>query len=70
MATTNDIKKGSVLELEGGHRVIVRPSGTEPKVKIYFDVCEPLGEREPLDGARRRADERITALAADILARI
>lgn len=38
----------------GGGRVIVRPSGTEPKLKAYVEVVEPLGSGT-LDGARLRA---------------
>ncbi len=34
-----------VFELEGGARAVIRPSGTEPKTKIYVEVAgEPLGE--------------------------
>ncbi|MFH0795058.1 MAG: phospho-sugar mutase [bacterium] len=29
-----------IFELAGGSRVIVRPSGTEPKIKFYFTVCD------------------------------
>ena len=34
----NDLPKADVLEfnLEGGHQLIIRPSGTEPKVKVYL----------------------------------
>ncbi len=36
--TSLDLPASNVLEyhLQGGHSVIVRPSGTEPKVKIYY----------------------------------
>lgn len=52
-------------------RVIVRPSGTEPKVKIYCEVIEPVAgapkdSREPgaaaLASARHRAAERMSAV--------
>ncbi len=32
--------------LEGNTRVIIRPSGTEPKVKCYVEVVTPLGAEE------------------------
>ena len=45
--------------LEGGARVTVRPSGTEPKVKIYFERSETLGPGEALETAQARAETKL-----------
>ena len=52
-----------VYELEGGDRIIARPSGTEPKIKFYFDVREEMREGEPLADAAARARTKMDALA-------
>ncbi|MFC7307286.1 phospho-sugar mutase [Streptomyces monticola] len=49
-----------------GARVIVRPSGTEPKLKCYLEVVVPVeGGPGGLGAARSRATERLTALKRD-----
>jgi phosphomannomutase len=55
-------------ELEGGSRVTLRPSGTEPKIKYYFDLRETLSPSESLAVARARAAMRLDALTAAFLA--
>jgi len=49
-------------DLTGGDRVAVRPSGTEPKLKLYLDVTEPVAEGEAVAAARGRAQARLDAL--------
>ena len=45
----------------GGARVVIRPSGTEPKIKAYLEVAEPvIGGR--LAEARRAARARMDPL--------
>jgi phosphomannomutase len=46
-------------------RVIVRPSGTEPKVKCYLEVVVPVAEGN-VDAARIVAAGRLDAMRADI----
>ena len=55
------------LELEGGHRIMLRPSGTEPKIKYYFDVRESVGAREHMTSARRRGDATVAAMVEALL---
>ncbi len=49
-------------------RVIVRPSGTEPKLKCYLEVVIPVeeGESEGVDAARISAVGRLDAIRADL----
>jgi phosphomannomutase len=56
---------GLLFSLDGGARVIVRPSGTEPKVKCYLQAVEKV-EGTDLVGARQRAQAVLSALAADV----
>ncbi|WP_280492281.1 phospho-sugar mutase [Nocardia asiatica] len=51
------------LIFEGGSsRVVVRPSGTEPKLKSYLEVVEPVGSHADLPAARAAARLRLSAL--------
>ena len=54
--------------LAEGARVIVRPSGTEPKVKCYLEVVIPVGAAEDggVDAARISAAGRLDAIKADL----
>lgn len=49
-----------LFDLEGGYRVAVRPSGTEPKIKFYLFAAEGAGtgltEAELPEAGRRAAD--------------
>jgi len=48
--------------LEDGSRVIVRPSGTEPKVKVYLEVVEPVSDRSRLAEAKSVAGDRLAGI--------
>jgi len=44
---------------EDGTKISVRPSGTEPKIKFYFEVTSELKNRSDFDAVEKLADEKI-----------
>ena len=50
--------------LEDGTRIIVRPSGTEPKLKVYLEAIVPLSGPRELASAREEAARRLAAVRA------
>ncbi|WP_394431085.1 phospho-sugar mutase [Streptomyces sp. SGAir0957] len=51
-----------------GARVIVRPSGTEPKLKCYLEVVVPVADRAALPKAHGTAADRLAAIKRDLSA--
>ncbi|MFD3872450.1 phospho-sugar mutase [Streptomyces sp. NPDC058623] len=61
---------GLRYHLDGAHqaRVIVRPSGTEPKLKCYLEVVVPVADADDLVPARTRGQGVLDAIKKDLSA--
>jgi phosphomannomutase len=57
---------GLRYRLAGDARVVIRPSGTEPKLKCYMEVVVPVAGSVP--DARARADRALDAIRDDLAA--
>lgn len=66
--TTIDLPKSNVLQflLEDGSRISARPSGTEPKIKFYFSVHEPLDSVADLERVEQLLDSKVTNIIHDM----
>ncbi|WP_327172270.1 phospho-sugar mutase [Streptomyces sp. NBC_01336] len=76
VTSAEDLARGTELlpatdglryHLEGA-RVIVRPSGTEPKLKCYLEVVVPVGSADELPAARAKGAELLTGIKRDLAA--
>lgn len=55
-----------IYYLEDGSKICVRPSGTEPKIKFYFSVNTPIGNREEIASAEKFLTEKIEKFIRDL----
>lgn len=62
------IPKSNVLiyYLEDGTKICARPSGTEPKIKFYFSVNEPLDAVENAAEVENALDQKIKNIVAEM----
>lgn len=60
--------KGDVLiyYLEDGSKICARPSGTEPKIKFYFSVNEPLDDVKNFKEVEARLDQKIKNIVEEM----
>ena len=63
-----DLPQSNVLqfELADGTKISARPSGTEPKIKFYFSVNEPLISAVKFHDTEKLLDDKITAIIKDM----
>jgi phosphomannomutase len=60
---------GLRYRLAGGGRVVVRPSGTEPKLKAYLETVVPVAD-DDVAAARRTAAHTLAAVTSDLSGRL
>jgi len=64
----NQKSTSNVLQFftEDGTKISVRPSGTEPKIKFYFEVTGNLTNRADFDAVEKVADEKIDSIMKEL----
>ena len=63
-----ELPQENVLQFKtaDGTLVSARPSGTEPKIKFYFSVNEPLASRAEFAAVDKKLDAKIQTLISDL----
>ena len=61
--TTSDVLQ---FFLENGTKISVRPSGTEPKIKFYFEIKDKMCCTSEFDALESKSDEKISAIMREL----
>jgi phosphomannomutase len=63
-----ELPRSDVLVWRAGRRirVVIRPSGTEPKLKVYLQVVLAVADRDALTAIRRRGASELGRLESDV----
>jgi len=66
--TPIEMEKSNVLQFltADGNKISARPSGTEPKIKFYFSVNEPLSQASDFKRVEASLDAKIKAIITDM----
>jgi phosphoglucomutase len=61
-------EKSNVLQfiLEDGSKISARPSGTEPKIKFYFSIVEPLTNPDNFEETEAILDAKLQQIIAEL----
>ncbi|MFV0291072.1 MAG: phospho-sugar mutase [Mangrovibacterium sp.] len=64
----NQKETSNVLQFftEDGTKISVRPSGTEPKIKFYFEIASPMKARSEFDKLEAAAEEKIDGIMKEL----
>ena len=67
--TAINLPKSDVLQFitVDGDVISARPSGTEPKIKFYCSVKQPLADRADFDRVSRELEERVDRIMKDLI---
>ena len=63
-----DYPKSDVMQFftEDGSKISARPSGTEPKIKFYFSVSQPVKNESEVKQAEALLSQRIEGIINDM----
>jgi phosphoglucomutase len=68
VVASTGVESSNVLQFitEAGDKISARPSGTEPKIKFYFSVKEPLASIADYETTHKKAEAKIKSIIEEM----
>ncbi|RZK35648.1 MAG: phospho-sugar mutase, partial [Hymenobacter sp.] len=68
LTESTGVESSNVLQFitEAGDKISARPSGTEPKIKFYFSVKEPLASIADYETTHKKAEAKIKSIIEEM----